>query len=91
MVAAQQAKLSRPSIVSIAMFLHEKSATEQVRSGKNEGHPITKLFLYWICLFRFFVFILTDIILGGEGGYLDWFLIRLLARDPPGEVGSMQR
>ena len=53
----------------------------------------TYIFLYWICLFRFFCFYIDrlEIILGGEGGYLDWFLIRLLARDPPSEVGSMQR
>ena len=38
-----------------------------------------------------FYFDRLEIILGGEGGYLDWFLIRLLARDPPSEVGSMQR
>ena len=31
------------------------------------------------------------IILGGEGGCLDWFFIRLLTRDPPSEVCSMQR
>ena len=38
-----------------------------------------------------FFFDRLEIILGGEGGYLDWFFIRLLARDPPSEVGSMQR
>ena len=38
-----------------------------------------------------FFFDRLEIILGGEGGYLDWFCIRLLARDPPSEVGSMQR
>ena len=31
------------------------------------------------------------IILGGEGGCLDWFFIRLLTRDPPSEVCSMLR
>ena len=51
-----------------------------------------KNFLYWICIFIFYVFFdRLEIILGGEGGYLDWFFIRLLARDPPSEVGSMQR
>ena len=31
-----------------------------------------------------------EIILGGEGGCLDWFFVRLLTRDPPSEVCSMQ-
>ena len=53
---------------------------------------IPKLFYtgYVYSDFMFF-FDRLEIILGGEGGYLDWFFIRLLARDPPSEVGSMQR
>ena len=30
------------------------------------------------------------ILLGGDGGCLDWFFVRLLTRDPPSEVFSMQ-
>ena len=45
----------------------------------------------FIQVFLCFFFDRFLIILGGEGGCLDWFFIRLLTRDPPSEVCSMQR
>ena len=65
------------------------------------NHSVLSKNFFWIFFYFFildmfiqifcFYFDRLEIILGGEGGYLDWFLIRLLARDPPSEVGSMQR
>ena len=66
--------------------------TKHIGSRINLSNRIRKFFILdmFIQIFCFY-FDRLEIILGGEGGYLDWFLIRLLARDPPSEVGSMQR
>ena len=49
-------------------------------------------FFYTDYVYSDFLFYIDrlEIILGGEGGCLDWFFVRLLTRDPPSEVCSMQ-
>ena len=47
------------------------------------------ILIMFIQIFCFYIDRL-EIILGGEGGCLDWFFVRLLTRDPPSEVCSMQ-
>ena len=52
-----------------------------------------KIFFILIIFIQVFCFYIDRLenILGGEGGYRDWFFIRLLTRDPPSGLFSMLR
>ena len=70
----------------------EESAKDNTSSPQEDPKSIPPLFILiiFIQVLCFYIGRLENI-LGGEGGCRDWFFIRLLTRDPPSEVCSMQR